>query len=137
MNRYLIISIFVVVMSISGVCSVAFPQDNNLENKKQIINEEQAAELAAKLANEKFQKDFHRSPFRPESYKAELIDSRWRWGKIDPIGINGCSANVEFNEDGSDKKVKVSFFTDKAFINDNKPDIDIKVVPDTSTDVGK
>jgi len=112
-------------------------QGNNSENKNQIITQEQAAEFAAKLANEKFQKDFHQSPFKPESYKAELVDSRWHWGKMDPVGINGCSAKVEFNKDGSDAKVKVALYTDKAYINDNKPSISIEGVPDTSKDVDK
>lgn len=133
MDRYLIIFIFAVGISVSSISSVAFPQDNS-ENNKQITTQEQAAEFAAKLANEKFQKDFGRSPFKPESYKAELIDSRWHWGKIDPVGINGCSAKVEFNEDGSDAKVKVALFTDKAYVNDAKPSISIEGITDHSKD---
>lgn len=135
MDRYLITFIFVILIIVSGACSTAFLQGNNPENKNQIITQEQAAELAAKLANEKFQKDFHRSPFKPESYKAELVDSRWHWGKMDLGGINGCSAKVEFNKDGSDAKVKVALYTDKAF--DTKPLISIKGVPDTSEDIDK
>jgi hypothetical protein len=134
MDRYLIAFILVIVISVSGACSKAFLQGRNPENKKQIITQEQAAELAAKLANEKFQKDFHQSPFNPESYKAELIDSRWHWGKMDLGGINGCSAVVEFNNDGSDPKVKVALYTDKAYINDTKPSISIEEIAVPSKD---
>jgi hypothetical protein len=137
MDRYLIISIVVVAMSISGACSMASLKGNNSENKKQIITQEHAAELAAKLANEKFQKDFHRSPFKPESYKAELIDSRWHWGIMDLGGINGCSAKVEFNKDGSEENVEVALYSDKAYLNDARPSIELKEITDPSKDVEK
>ncbi|MFX0199893.1 MAG: hypothetical protein ACFFCW_27535 [Candidatus Hodarchaeota archaeon] len=116
MNRYFKMILFIVAISLSGVFTATVLQANNSENKKQIITQEQAAEFAAKLANEKCQKDFGKSPFTPELYKAELVDSRWHWGKIDPKGINGFSAKVEFNKDGSDENVRVAFSTDKADI---------------------
>jgi hypothetical protein len=112
MDRYLITFIFVAAISISCAFDAAVIQAEDSESKKQALTQEQAAELAAKLANEKFQKDYHRSPFKPESYAAELIESRWHWGKIDPAGINGCSATVEFKEDGSDERVKVALCID-------------------------
>lgn len=85
---------------------------NNTDKKQDIITKEQAAILASKIANEKFEKDFGVSPFSPESYTAELVGNKWHWGKISPAGINGCSAKVTFNKDGSDEKVKVAFHTD-------------------------
>jgi hypothetical protein len=88
--------------------------NNDTEKNQKIITQEQAAILASKIANEKFQKVFGISPFTPESYPAKLVDSRWYWGKIDPAGINGCSAKVEFNKDGSDENVKVAYSTDRA-----------------------
>ena len=104
--------VFIVTIILSiAFTSCAF-QAYNSKNENQIITQEQAAKNAAKLANEKCQKDFGHSPFKPESYKAELIDSKWYWGKIDPIGIYGYSAKVEFCKDGSDKNVQVAFSTD-------------------------
>lgn len=87
-------------------------QADNLKNEKQIITQEQAAKHAAKLANEKCQEAFGESPFKPESYKAELVDLKWHWGKIEPFGIHGYSAKVEFYKDGSGKNVEVAFSTD-------------------------
>jgi len=116
MDRYfkMFLSVGVVILSIAFNATVL--QANNSESKYEIITQEQAAEHAAKLANEKCQKEFGQSPFTPGSYEAELVDSKWHWGKIEPKGINGYSAQVEFNKDGSDENVKVAFSTDRAII---------------------
>ena len=82
-------------------------------NGANIISPEEAAKLAAKLANDEFQKAYGHTPFGPESYTARFVESRWHWGEIDPAGIGGCSAEVEFNMDGSGKSVKVAFHTDQ------------------------
>ena len=113
MDRYFKMIIFIVAIIICGAFNAAVLQANNSKNKRQIITQEQAAEHAAKLANEKCQKEFGESPFTFESYEAELVDSRWHWGRIDPKGINGYSAKVEFNKDGTDINVKVAFHTDR------------------------
>jgi hypothetical protein len=81
----------------------------------QINTPEKAAEFASKLANGKCQKSFGRSPFSPDSYSAQLIGSRWHWGKIEPFGIRGYSAEVEFNKDGSEPNVRIVLHTDKFF----------------------
>jgi hypothetical protein len=128
MNRFLITFIFIVSINASFTFNPAVIRAEEPESKKQALTQEQAAELASKLANEKFQKAYRRSPFTPESYTAELTGSRWHWGKIDPVGINGCSAVVEFNEDGTDEKVKVALHTD-TLIEDKAP-ITIKIIPD-------
>ena len=120
MNRYLKMFIFIVTIIISIAFNSAVLQANNSKNEKQIITQEHAAEHAVKLANEKCQKDFGMSPFKPESYKAELVGSKWRWGKIEPIGIHGYSAKVEFCKDGSDENVKVAFSTDAIINNEPK-----------------
>ena len=113
-----------IVFIVSIILSIAFTscalKANNANKKSPIISQEQAAKHAAKLANEKCQKDFGLSPFKPESYKAEFIDSKWYWGKFDPIGIYGYSAKVEFRKDGSDKNVKVAFSTDIIINNEPK-----------------
>jgi hypothetical protein len=113
MDRYLKVFIFVLAVITSGAFGACVLQANNSESKNQIITEKQAAVHAAKLANEKCQKDFGISPFTPGSYEAELVDSKWHWGKIEPKGINGYSAKVEFNKDGSGENVKVAYSTDR------------------------
>ena len=113
MKRYLKMFVFIVAIIISIAFNYAVLQPNDSKNEKQIITQEQAAKHAANLANEKCQKDFGHAPFKPESYKAELVDSKWHWGKIEPIGIHGYSAKVEFNKDGTNEDVKVAFHTDE------------------------
>jgi hypothetical protein len=114
MKKYLRISLFLTTISIFVLLNTTvFNAYSNSENKQKIITQEQAATLASKIANEKFQSVFGISPFTPESYTAELVDNKWRWGKIDPAAINGCSAIVTFNKDGSHKNVKVAFHTDE------------------------
>ena len=112
MDRYFNISIIIMAITISITFQSAVLHANNSTNEKQITTQEQAAKHAAKLANEKCQKDFSYPPFKPESYKAELVDSKWHWGKIEPIGIHGYSAKVEFCKDGSDENVIVVYHTD-------------------------
>ena len=70
------------------------------------------------------------SPFTPESYKAELVDNKWNWGKISPAGINGCSANVTLNKDGSNENVKVAYHSDilKYEIDPQKVPMNIKKI---------
>ena len=116
MDHYFKMFIYIGGMILSVAFNVTVLQANNSENKYEIITQEQAAEHAAKLANEKCQKEFGQSPFTPGSYEAELVDSKWHWGKIEPKGINGYSARVEFNKDGSDENAKVAFSTDRAII---------------------
>ncbi len=80
--------------------------------KIKIGSAEKAAKLAAKLANDEFQRAYGYRPFKPESYTARFAEPRWYWGKIDPAGTGGCSAKVDFDEDGSGKSVEVAFHTD-------------------------
>jgi hypothetical protein len=109
--------------------------NNNTEKKQKIITQEQAAILASKIANEKFQKTYGISPFTPESYTAELVDNKWRWGKISPAGINGCSAKVIFNKDGSNANVKVAFHTDELkFDIKQQPIVIDEVIPNIDID---
>jgi hypothetical protein len=114
MDRHYRMIIFIVGISISSAFYPIVLQADNSGDKEEIITQEQAAAHAAKLANEKCQEAFGESPFTPESYEAELVDSIWHWGKIEPKGINGYSAKVEFCKDGSDENVKVGFSTDSA-----------------------
>ena len=109
-NRKMFLFVLSILMSLFISSSVL--QANNSKNEEQFITQEQAAKHAAKLANDKCQKDFGMSPFKPDSYKAELLNSKWIWGKISPKGINGYSAKVEFKKDGSNEKVRVAFHTD-------------------------
>ncbi|NLD35804.1 MAG: hypothetical protein GX654_02960 [Desulfatiglans sp.] len=113
--------VFKIAILISIVFNSSVLQANDSKNEEQITTQKQAAIHAAKLANEKCQKNFGISPFKPELYKAELVNSKWHWGKIEPIGIHGYSAKVEFCKDGSGENVQVAFSTDK--IINNEPEL--------------
>lgn len=70
-------------------------------------NPGRAARVACGLANNACQKKFDSRPFKPESWTAQLIDGRWRWGRNDSEGPNGFSAVVSFRPDGADPRVEV------------------------------
>ncbi len=68
--------VFIVAILLSIVFNSSVLLANNLKNESKITTQEQAVKHAAKLGNDKCQKDFGLSPFKPESYKAEFIDSK-------------------------------------------------------------
>ncbi|MBT4483268.1 MAG: hypothetical protein HOC71_06280 [Candidatus Latescibacteria bacterium] len=80
-----------------------------------ILSPDEAAQLGAKLANEKYLKLFKNATntlFSPRDYPAVLLNSRWKWGKHNPAGVNGYSTEVQFNKDGSEPEVEILFHTD-------------------------
>ncbi|MDZ4858462.1 MAG: hypothetical protein SGI88_05725 [Candidatus Hydrogenedentes bacterium] len=82
----------------------------------QSMNELQAAELAAKLANAECERLYHRQPFTATSFTARIIKDRYEWGRLDPVGVKGFSAVVDFGLDGDDPRVTVYYSID---INEN------------------
>jgi hypothetical protein len=125
MKNYQRIFLFFAIICISVFINIIILHaGDGTEKKQNDLTQEQAAILASQLANEKFQKDFGLSPFTAESYTAEPVDNKWCWGKISPAGINGCSAKVIFNRDGSDRTVKVAYHTD--ILKTQKVPIEIK-----------
>lgn len=79
------------------------------------LSQEEAAQLGAKHANEKYLKLFKNATytlFTPSDYTPVLVGSHWQWGQHNPTGINGYSAEVRFNKDGSEPDVEVLFHTD-------------------------
>lgn len=132
MKNYRIIFLLLVTISIYVFLSASTLRANdNIDKKQTALTKEQAAILASKIANGKFQKDFGFSPFKPESYTALFIGSKWHWGEISPAGVNGCSAAVTFDKDGSNEDVKIAYFIDKLMDTDiERQQIKIeKVIP--------
>ena len=76
------------------------------------LSADQAAGLASKLANDECEQLYRQRPFSTDLYPAELQGSIWQWGRYDPAGIHGFSADVSFRVDGSDPKVKVHWSSD-------------------------
>lgn len=79
---------------------------------RQKLSAAEAAELAARLANDQCERRFRRRPFRAEQHQAILQDSSYHWGGLDVGGPGGYSASVTFRQDGSDPHVEVYFSTD-------------------------
>ncbi len=125
----ILITVFIIFLSNAS----ALLAGDSTQNKQDTLTQEQASVLAAKIANEKFKKDFGFSPFTAESYTAKLIDGKWHWGKISVLGINGCSAEVIFDKDGSNEEVRAALHTDAVFkgkAEKQKVPIDIRKLPD-------
>lgn len=90
---------------------------SNDESEKRIaqkarLSAQQAAELAAEIANEECHRLYKERPFNSEDYALSVRDDRWHWGRLDPAGHYGLSATVDFALDGSKPKVTVYFSSD-------------------------
>jgi hypothetical protein len=77
-----------------------------------VLSAEQAATLAAKLANDECERLYKRRPFVPEQYEAGFAEGLYHWGHLDVGAPAGLSAEVWFKPDGSDPHVNVWFSTD-------------------------
>jgi hypothetical protein len=80
--------------------------------KSQVLSTHDAAQLAAKLANDEGERQFKRRPFAAEQYEAVLKDGEYSWGRVDVGAPGGYSAVVRFKEDGSNPSVQVYLSTD-------------------------
>ena len=78
-----------------------------------VLSSNDAAQLAAKLANDECERLYKRQPFAAGQYPAALRDGEYHWGGVDPGGPGGYSAQVTFGRDGSKPKVEVFFSTDR------------------------
>jgi hypothetical protein len=78
-----------------------------------ILSSNDAAQLAAKLANDECERLYKRRPFTASQYGAVLRDAEYHWGGLDEGGPGGYSAHVTFAQDGSKPKVEVYFSTDR------------------------
>ena len=68
---------------------------------------------AAQLANNECEKQFHKRPFSPWTYPLSFHNGRLQWGRLDPAGIGGYSAEVSFQPPGFDSKVQIYFSSDE------------------------
>ena len=79
---------------------------------RRVLSAEEAATLAARLANDQCERQHQKRPFRGEQYPAVLQDGLYRWGGLDVGGRGGLSARVTFRQDGSASYVEVYYSTD-------------------------
>ena len=71
-----------------------------------------AAQLAAKLANDECERLYKRRPFAAGQHPAVQGEGKYHWGGLDVGAPGGYSAHVTFGQDGSKPKVEVYFSTD-------------------------
>jgi hypothetical protein len=79
------------------------------------LSEHEAVVLAAELANDECERWFARRPFAPSDYPIGKVGRRYRWGHMDPAGVDGFSAEVSFDPDGRDVRVKCYLSSDIGF----------------------
>jgi hypothetical protein len=76
------------------------------------LSASEAAQLAARLANEECERRFHRHPFQADQQSAMLQDGEYRLGRLDVGAPKGFSTLVRFREDGSKPSDEVCFSSD-------------------------
>lgn len=76
------------------------------------LTQAQAADLAATLANAECNRYYKKQPFKPDSFPAALTAGRWQWGRLDPKGSGGFSAEVSFDARGQNRKVQIFMSND-------------------------
>ena len=81
-------------------------------NGKKNLTRAQAAQLGAKLANIECEKLYKKQPFNPDSFPIKYENGRWHWGRWDPAGTGGFSAEVSFSATGDGQQAKVYLSTD-------------------------
>ena len=77
-----------------------------------VLTPMEAAELAARLANDECARLYHKRPFTPDQHEAVLQDGNYQWWHLDVGGRGGFSAKVTFDRDGSHPLAEVYFSTD-------------------------
>lgn len=86
--------------------------DSSVAAARRVLSSEDAAALAARLANEQCERQYRKRPFRADQYSAVMQDSLYRWGGLDVGGAGGFSALVTFRQDGSESHVEVYYSSD-------------------------
>jgi hypothetical protein len=79
---------------------------------RRILSADEAAQLAAQLANDQCDRQYRKRPFVAGQYSAMLQDSTYRWGGLDIGGRGGFSALVTFRRDGGEPHVEIYYSTD-------------------------
>jgi hypothetical protein len=106
------------VFVVAQVGCVRSPDDSTRSSPASIarpaLSGEDAALLAARLANEQCERQYQRRPFVPGQYAAIIQDGLYHWGHLDVGGPGGFSALVTIRRDGSQPKVEVYFSSDSA-----------------------
>jgi hypothetical protein len=78
-----------------------------------VLSKADAAQLAARLANDECERRFKRRPFAATQHSPVLKNGEYRWGGLDEGAPGGYSALVTFGRNGSHPKVEAYYSTDQ------------------------
>jgi hypothetical protein len=106
---FLVVLLFQAEFSCSLAAEVPAPQ---ARQRSGTLTPVEAAEVAARLANDECERLYKKRPFTAKSYRAVRKGDRYRWGRLDVTGRGGFSALVTLATNGTDPKVEVYFSTD-------------------------
>ena len=84
----------------------------HVETTQRVLSSNDAAQLAAKLANDKCENLYRRRPFRGNQYLPKLEKDEYHWGHLNVAGEGGFSALVTFRGSGENPRVEIYFSTD-------------------------
>lgn len=83
-----------------------------IQSARRVLSVAEAAQLAARLANDECERFYRKRQLAAEQHSALLEDGVYRWGGLHVGGPGGFSALVAFWRDGSEPHVEVYFSTD-------------------------
>lgn len=112
--RALVLILAAAVVCLAGCRAQTAPNTSQKTQKPAPIDKEQAAQLAASLANDECEVKFGDRPFKAEHFEAVYRDGRWHWGEFDPAGVHGYSAEVSFDRYGELWMMEVFYSVDTA-----------------------
>jgi hypothetical protein len=99
---------------LQGGCSGPSSTENRVAPQAvgHVLSPAEAAQLAAKLANDECERLYRKRPFTADQHRTVLTGGRYRWGGLNEGGRGGLSALVVLGSDGGDPKVEVYFSLD-------------------------
>jgi hypothetical protein len=98
-----------IIITVPLVCGC---HASNKQAELRELSESEALSLAVSLANEECDRKYSTAPFDTASFSIEYRYGLWRWGAVDPHGINGYSAIVTFDAKGDYREVEIFYSTD-------------------------
>jgi len=97
------------VLALLAIFSCHASQKQSIEHK---LSRSEALQLAVSVANQECKQQFSTSPFDTSSFDIRFNDGLWRWGDVDPHGVDGYSAIVSFDAWGDSRSVEVFLSVD-------------------------
>jgi hypothetical protein len=111
-SKVLVAAIAGLVISGAGCSPTHGVGQSPVVTARRVLSADEAAQLAAKLANDQCDRQYWKRPFGAAQHSAVQQNGMYQWGGLDVGGSAGFSARVTFRPDGSEPQVEVYFSTD-------------------------